>query len=321
MRKIVDDQRLIYQCCRLYYEDNIGQKEIAEYLGISKSSVSRMLVAGREAGIVEVKVHHVAQYMYDNMERELITKYSLRDVIIAESDPLDTGEDRVTKLNERACDYLDRLVKDGDCVGVSVGSTLRNIAHTSMECRKRGCTFVPIVGGFGREEIQSGQVAEAFAEKFGGRVIPFYSPAVFSNEELMKEFLKEESVRQIFDYFDRLNTVISGFHNMSDNTLNNMTVERMGFVPGDLVEEYAAKGAVANFALRFIDRNGDTEPFDDFNRRVAGIPMERYRKIPNRIVITYGTGKTDILKACIRGGYANILILDVDCARELLSSP
>ena len=320
MRRIVDDQRLIYQCCSLYYEDNLGQKEIADYLGISKSSVSRMLQAGREAGIVEVKVHHVTQYMFDELERELMKKYSLRDVIIAESSPLDTSADRITKLNERACDYLNRLLKDGDYVGVSVGSTLRNIAHASMECTKRKCTFIPIVGGLGQEEIQSGQVAEAFAQKFGGKSIPFFSPAVFSNEKLMQDFLKEESVCHIFDYFEKLDVVISGFHNMKDDNLKNMTVERMGFVSSSQAVEYASRGAIANFALRFIDRNGEHEAFADFNNRVAGISMDTYRNVTNKIVVTYGTGKTEILKACIKGGYANILIIDIDCARELLSS-
>ena len=28
MRKIVDDERLIFKCCSLYYQDEIGQKEI-----------------------------------------------------------------------------------------------------------------------------------------------------------------------------------------------------------------------------------------------------------------------------------------------------
>ena len=321
MRKIVDDIRLIYKCCSLYYEDNLGQDQIAEYLGISKSSVSRLLSAGRKSGIVEVTVHHASQFMYEDMAREIMKKYSLHDVIVAESSPLDSQEDRISKLHDRACGYLDLLLKDGDYVGVSLGSTLRNIAHSSLECRKRNCTFVPLVGGMGLDEAQSGNVAAAFAEKFGGKAIPFYSPALFSNEALMREFFKEDSVKHIFDYYAKLSTVISGFRYMHDSGLKNLTVEKMGFVTREDSEEYANKGAVANFVLRFIDKNGDTGPFDEFNRRVAGISLDQYRKVQNRIIVTDGTGKTDIIKACIEAGYANILIIDVDCARELLSSP
>ncbi len=319
MRKIVNDHRLIYKCCSLYYEDNMGQNRIADYLGISKSSVSRMLQMGRELGIVEIKVHHVNQYMYDDLERELMEKFHLRDVIVAESSPLDSKEDRITKLNERAADYLDRLLKDGDYVGVSVGSTLRNIAHTNLECRKRSCTFVPIVGGLGTDEVQSGQVAEAFARKFGGKHIPFFSPAVFSNEGLMREFLKEESVKHIFDYFKKLNVVISGMSHKSGGDLSQLTIERLGFVTEEMAAQYVRQGAVANLVVRFIDKEGRTEAFDEFNRRVAAISMEQYRKTALKLLVTGGSGKTEIVKAYIRGGYANILIIDVDCARELLS--
>ena len=305
----------------MQYEDNLGQNQIADYLGISKSSVSRLLKAGREAGIVEVTVHHESQFMYEDMARELIKKYSLHDVLVAESSPLDSQADRISKLNDRACEYLDRLIKDGDYIGVSLGSTLRNIAHSSVACNKRNCTFVPLVGGMGLDEAQSGNVASAFAEKFGGKTIPFYSPALFSNETLMHDFLKEDSVNHIFGYYGKLNTVISGFHYMHDSGLKNLTVEKMGFVTRQDAETYANRGAIANLVLRFIDKRGDDSLFNDFNRRVPGISLEQYRKVQNRIVVTYGSGKTDILKVFIKAGYANILIIDVDCARELLSSP
>ena len=92
----MDDQRLIYKCCSLYYEDGMGQEMIAKYLDISKSSVSRMLKTGRDMGIVEIRVHHVTQYMYDELERDLMHKYPLKDVVVAESSPLDTSETRIT---------------------------------------------------------------------------------------------------------------------------------------------------------------------------------------------------------------------------------
>ena len=43
MKKIVDDDRLIYKVCCLYYEDGMNHKEIGDYLGVSRSSVLRML--------------------------------------------------------------------------------------------------------------------------------------------------------------------------------------------------------------------------------------------------------------------------------------
>lgn len=320
MRKIIDDQRLIYRCCSLYYENNMGQKQIAERLGISKSSVSRMLMTGRELGIVEIKVHHLSQYMYEDLEEQLKKKFHLRDVVVAESSPLDSKADRVTKLNERAADYLDRLLQDGDYIGVSIGSTIRNIARAKKECASHKCVFVPLVGGIGRpgttmQEVQSNQVAEALAEKFGGSYVSFFSPAVFSEEGLMERFLQEESVRFIFDYFKKLDIVISG---MNVESMRYETVEKLGYVTKETIEEFRKKGAVCNLVLRFFDIDGNTKPFEEYNKKIAGISMEAYRKVPIRILLTAGTGKADSIKGCIHGGYANVLIIDVDCAKELL---
>ena len=34
MKKIVDDWRLIYKVCSLYYEDDMRQQEVSDYLGV-----------------------------------------------------------------------------------------------------------------------------------------------------------------------------------------------------------------------------------------------------------------------------------------------
>ncbi|MBS7009653.1 sugar-binding transcriptional regulator [Anaerostipes sp.] len=321
MRKIIDDQRLIYQCCSLYYEDQMGQSQIAKHLGISKSSVSRMLQTGRELGIVEIKVRHLSQYMYKDLEEELKSKYHLKDVVVAESGPLDSKEERIFKLNERAADYLNRLLKDGDFIGVSVGSSIRNLAKTSQKTFHRKCTFVPLVGGIsqhtaGMEEVQSNQVAEALAEKYGGNYVSFFSPAVFSNEKLMEEFLKEEAVRFIFDYFKKLNIVISGM-NISSSMYE--TVNKLGYVSKEQLDSFREKGAVCNLILRFLDRHGNTKPFDEYNRRIAGISAEAYQNVEYKLLITGGAKNSGAVKSCIRGNFANILIMDVDCAKALLS--
>lgn len=54
--KIVDDDRLIYKCCNLYYMKNKTQVEICNTLGLSRATVSRMLALGREQGIVKIEV-------------------------------------------------------------------------------------------------------------------------------------------------------------------------------------------------------------------------------------------------------------------------
>lgn len=71
MKKIVDDVRLIFKCCSLYYQDGLGQKEICEVLGISRPTVSRMLTIGKERGIVRIEIQNPDNIAYGKMEREI----------------------------------------------------------------------------------------------------------------------------------------------------------------------------------------------------------------------------------------------------------
>lgn len=49
-------ERLI-RICRLYYEENQTQNEIAKALGVSRPLISRLLREARDAGIVTVQIH------------------------------------------------------------------------------------------------------------------------------------------------------------------------------------------------------------------------------------------------------------------------
>ena len=216
MKKIVDDWRLIYKVCSLYYEDDMRQQEVSDYLGISRATVSRMLQKGKESGIVRVEVINPVQFSYNKLEKALERKYGLKEVIVVESSALDTKTESVSRMYERAALYLSQFFKDGDWIGVTMGHTLHNIVKTNRAFEKdKKLMFVPIVGGIGQStidkvDVQSNRIAQEFSRKFGGTYTQFLSPAVFSEQKAMEYFLKEKSISYIFDDFQKLDTLIMG---------------------------------------------------------------------------------------------------------------
>jgi DNA-binding transcriptional regulator LsrR (DeoR family) len=104
MKKIVDDERLIYKVCCLYYQDNMNQKEVADYLGVSRSSILRMLQKGKELGIVTIELHNPRFYDYGEMEKALERAYGLKDVVIVENNVLDTISESTAYLCGSAAD-------------------------------------------------------------------------------------------------------------------------------------------------------------------------------------------------------------------------
>lgn len=321
MKKIVDDWRLIYKVCSLYYEDDMRQQEVSDYLGISRATVSRMLQKGKESGIVRVEVINPVQFSYNKLEKALERKYGLKEVIVVESSALDTKTESVSRMYERAALYLSQFFKDGDWIGVTMGHTLHNIVKTNRAFEKdKKLMFVPIVGGIGQStidkvDVQSNRIAQEFSRKFGGTYTQFLLPAVFSEQKAMEYFLKEKSISYIFDDFQKLDTLIMG---IGIPQRVESTLVRAGYITGENLEKFARDGMAGDIALHFFDEDGATEKFRAFNDRVAGMPLEMMKKVRNRIGIAGGENRAEAIRGAIKGGFINMLITNIDAAEKLL---
>lgn len=321
MKKIVDDERLIYKVCCLYYQDDMNQKEVGDYLGISRSSVLRILRKGREMGIVTIELHNPRFYDYGEMEKTLEKVYGLRDVVIVENSVLDTRQEAASYMFGKAADYLHSFFKEGDRVGVAMGKTLNNVVSTNKVYEKyNDLLFVALEGGISKitiddTDIQGNELARKFADKFGGTYSQFLSPAVFSDKKVLEYFMEEKAVNYILDDFKKLNVIVVGI-GVPDRV--DHTLDKAGYISGRELRSLSEHGAVGDLCLQFYDRDGETDKFSFFNDRVAAMRLDDLRKIPSKIGIAGGARKAEAVIGAIRGGYVNILITDNECAKRLI---
>lgn len=319
MKKIIDDIRLIYKCCSLYYEDNMSQQEISEVLQISRPSVARMIKSGRKSGIVNIEIKNPDNLMFANMERELEKKFGLEEVVIAATNNTEFGASMVNEnLAQEMVKFLVRIAEDREYIGVTMGMTLRNLTHVQLNnVEKLKCTFVPIVGGIGesRYDIHSNYIAMAFANLFKADCLQFFAPLVFSKPDLLNDFLQEESMQSILKSFNKISTVIMGI-GIPDRA--HSTILKAGYINEEMFDDFIKKGVVGDVAMQFFDKDGNVEKFNTFNKLVAGMPIEKLKKIRRRIGVATGSTKAVSVVGAIRGGFVNILIIDSECAKSLL---
>ena len=69
-----DEQRLMVRVAQMYYQRKMSQSIIADHLGLSQATVSRLLRKSIEEEIVRISVN-VPQGVYTKLEEELIQKY------------------------------------------------------------------------------------------------------------------------------------------------------------------------------------------------------------------------------------------------------
>lgn len=319
MKKIIDDIRLIYKCCSLYYEDNMSQQEISEVLQISRPSVARMIKSGRKSGIVNIEIKNPDNLMFANMERELEKKFGLEEVVIAATNNTEFGASMVNEnLAQEMVKFLARIAEDREYIGVTMGMTLRNLTHVQLNnVEKLKCTFVPIVGGIGesRYDIHSNYIAMALANLFKADCLQFFAPLVFSKPDLLNDFLQEESMQSILKSFNKISTVIMGI-GIPDRA--HSTILKAGYINEEMFDDFIKKGVVGDVAMQFFDKDGNVEKFNTFNKLVAGMPIEKLKKIRRRIGVATGSTKAVSVVGAIRGGFVNILIIDSECAKSLL---
>ncbi|MGW5699169.1 sugar-binding domain-containing protein [Streptomyces asiaticus] len=67
-------------------------------------------------------------------------------------------------------------------------------------------------------------------------------------------------------------------------------------------------------------RRRSGKPVDaPFNDRLIGIEPDRLRAVERRIGVAGGVNKVSAIRGAVRGGWVNVLITDVEVARELLA--
>ena len=75
----LDRLQLIAEIARRYYADGLSQDEIAKLVGLSRPSISRLLLDARELGIVEIRVHPPIPTVPE-LEDRLARTFNLQEV-------------------------------------------------------------------------------------------------------------------------------------------------------------------------------------------------------------------------------------------------
>lgn len=306
--------RLMVRCAKMYYEDNMNQDEISEILQVSKSTVSRILAAARNKGIVKIIVDNPLKDDYIQLEKEIESKFGLKEVII-----VDSGNDaKETKRNlgKAAAEYIQRIMKDGQIIGVTWGTTLKEIPQFVENDRKRKVTFIPMLGGIGEAEIDihPNQIALQLAKKFNAESKLLHAPYQVDSMERKESLISDKNIWEFFKLFDNIHVALIG---IGSPLLNTSTLVESGYYTMEDIKMLVRQGAVADISSLFIDKDGNGDKFE-FNNRVVGIDLERIKKIPLTIGIAGSIEKRDAILAAIRGNYIRVLIVDEVAARSML---
>lgn len=302
----------LVKIARLYYLEEMNQREIARKMNMSLAGVSRSITRARETGIVTVSVNSPDDEAAE-LEILLEKRYGLRECLLVDSSP--TTEIMYADMAVKISHYLEKILDEKSRIGVSWGRTLKtigdNLTLQSAKCE----AVVPIVGAIGRIEtgIFPNSIARNFAQKLGGDGYIVNTPGLVDSPEIRQTLLSDSSFKEIAELWGKLDVALFSVSEMGAGS----SVHDLNVLPREDLAAAKAAGAAMLANFLFFDRAGNPVS-TEIARRIINISYEPLMAIPHRIIAAAGEGKARSLQAALRGHLCHVLVSDKDTARKLL---
>ncbi len=310
----LDQLKLLSKISRLYYIDDLNQQKIADKLSISRTRVSRYLAKAKKEKIVEIKINSPWE-QFGELENLIEKTTGIKECIIVPS--YEDIEEIYMQIAESLSGLLDRILKDGDLLGVGWGITLKSVSNYIEPIKKIKIKVIPMLGGLGKTgiEVHTNSVAKNLADRYGGESYVMHSPAVLDSREAKEILERDSSISGIFAMYDHIDTAIIG---MSDIGKQSTMIKTGNFNQEDF-NYLEGLGIIGDVNLIFIDASG-RDIKNSLDDRIVRAPLVKLKKIKNVIGIAFGQSKVGVIKAALLGRLINILITDDRTAEKIVKN-
>ncbi|RNB86887.1 sugar-binding transcriptional regulator [Brevibacillus fluminis] len=307
-----DKLNKVIEAAKLYYLLDYNQHEIAKRLGVSRPTVSRLLQTAKNEGIVQIQIRDAAGDI-QNLSNELEQKFGLKKAIVVS---IPQYENNIIKnyIGEKAAAYLAEIVKDGDIIGVTWGTTLY---HVAIELKQKFVNDVKVVqlkGGVSHLETHTyaSEILYHFGKAFNTTPLYLPLPAIVDHVVVKQAMEADRHIRKVLEMGKQANIAMFTCGPIMSESL----LFQLGYFTEQDMEMLYAK-AVGDICSRFFDMDGNICN-ESLNERTLGIELDEFKKKEYAILVAGGPQKIEGIYGALRGGYANVLITDQYTAQFLL---
>jgi DNA-binding transcriptional regulator LsrR (DeoR family) len=301
----VHEEAALIAAAELYYRDQLSQQEIAQRLGVSRSTVSRMLRLARDEGIVHVEIRRPSSPQ--KLSESLRTELGLRRAVVVPA----SARTGLHVIVAPALEELARLeLAAGDALAVSWGSTVAAIAQSRQLPPLHGVQVIPAIAAFDEPDgrFQTNEIARRIAELSGADLHFLHGPAMPS-PRLRRTLLADEDVSRRLALWDRLAAALVG---IGPPTADVETA------PAHVL---AARGDLAHAAgdvvSRYFDIEGQPVPFAG-EKLLLGLSRDQLRNAGTVIGVAAGAAKGPSILGAARAALIDVLVTDDAAARAAL---
>lgn len=295
---------MLHTVAKLHYKAELSQIKIAQKLGVSTATVSRLLQRARSEGIVRIEVPDLISP--GALEAALSSRLGLRRVSVVDA-PEPT-------LPVALAGALSAILKEqrlgaGSVLAIGWGRAIRSVVANVLPPLP-GVQVVPATGGLQQQaaHFQINEFVRTAAAQFGGT--PFFLHAPYLPSVRVREaLLTDPSIRDSLALWEQIDVAVVGIglphaQNPPEASVATPNEQLLVTAAGDVIRHY-------------FDADGGLVPWEGEERMMA-VSVDQLRAAPLSIGVATSAAKAGAILGAVRAKLINGLVTDVRAAEQIL---
>lgn len=312
-----DDRRdaLLTQVAVRYYQHHETQDEIAQAIGRSVATVSRLLTKAEEAGLVEMEVVQ-PHALVPALQVALVKQFGLRVARVVHISPAETHT-VVPRIGDLAARYLATVLGHESTLAISWGAHVQAVALALPAMALRDAHVVQGAGSRGAAMPQwvHPRLVQSIALKLDAT--PHFLPAPMIAETVAERdaIARDPYFGKVLERIGQTDVALVG---IGSTGTQQSALYRAGVLDEWELERVRSLGAVGEMLADFFDIQGRIVT-TDISGRVVGMRVADLRQVGTVIAVASGEAKAAAILGALRTGIVDVLVTDSLTTRAVLA--
>ncbi|TWF52077.1 sugar-binding transcriptional regulator [Neorhizobium alkalisoli] len=297
----------------LYYNQGLTQKDVAEKLGLSRSTVIRLLDEAMKRSEVQIWISEGIDTCVELATR-LEKAYGLDEAVVVPS-PRDASADAIASAVGLALgQFLSEVIQDDMTIGVGWGRTMTASLSSFRPPRRQNCKVVSLLGGIVTvHQTNPIDYTWRFAGQLGAECYMFLAPLLVDTIATKRALIEKCGLNAIYDLAENLDLAVVSCGDIGPHS----TSLSEGFISKTELERLISAGCVCDTMFNFLDEDGRSVDHA-LNDRVMSVDLDTLKKAKHIVLSSGGAHRAIAIRATITRVGCNTLITDESAAEELL---
>ena len=297
----------------LYYNQGLTQKDVAEQLGISRTTVIRLLDEAMRRAEVQI---WITEGIDDCVELaiKLERTYGLDEAIVV---PAPAGGDvnaQAKSVGLALGQFLTEAIPDNYTIGVGWGRTMTASLASFRPPRRDNCKVVSLLGGIvAVHQTNPIDYTWRLASQLGAECYMFLAPLLVDSIETKRNLIEKCGLEAIYRLAENLDLAIVSCGDIGPQS----TSLSEGFISKGELQQLIEAGCVCDTMFNFLDAEGNSVDHP-INKRVMSVDLDTLKKAKHIVISSGGAHRAQAISATIKRIGCNTLITDESAAKALL---